>query len=176
MNYAEKCGPKQMKYIAHFWVDSRYIYTDRFDFFTERWINEQMSRESLIFIDIRRLVVNRYGVWYWLLHFSGQVIPGLELSCSAPASYPGPARAGAGNRRCETIWFIGAASLSISSQYLVYIISSQYLVWAGKQLGQSTVYWEERVSTVCRCTIPSYHKGIFRLTALVSSSRLQLGD
>ena len=51
-----------MKYIAHFWVDSRYIYTDRFDFFTERWINEPMSRESLIFIDIRRLVVNRYGV------------------------------------------------------------------------------------------------------------------
>ena len=48
-----------MKYIAHFWVDSRYIYTDRFDFFTEKWINEQMSnRESLIFIDIRRLVVN----------------------------------------------------------------------------------------------------------------------
>ena len=41
----------------------RYIYTDRFDFFTEKWINEQMSnRESLIFIDIRRLVVNRYGV------------------------------------------------------------------------------------------------------------------
>ena len=62
MNYAEKCGPKQMKYIAHFWVDSRYIYTDRFDFSTERWINEPMSRESLIFIDIRRLVVNRYGV------------------------------------------------------------------------------------------------------------------
>ena len=35
---------------------------DRFDFFTERLINEQMSRESLIFIDIRPLVVNRYGV------------------------------------------------------------------------------------------------------------------
>ena len=60
MNYAEKCGPKQMKYIAHFWVG---ISTpDSFDFFTERWINEQMSRESLIFIDIRPLVVNRYGV------------------------------------------------------------------------------------------------------------------
>ena len=40
----------------------RYIYTDRFDFFTERLINEQMSRENLIFIDIRPLVVNRYGV------------------------------------------------------------------------------------------------------------------
>ena len=40
----------------------RYICTDRFDFFTERLINEQMSRENLIFIDIRPLVVNRYGV------------------------------------------------------------------------------------------------------------------
>ena len=41
----------------------RYIYTDadRFEKI-ERWINEPMSRESLIFIDIRRLVVNRYGV------------------------------------------------------------------------------------------------------------------